>query len=315
MYRTGDRGMLGVMSETPHSRPRSGSDALRTVLVAGCTGGFGFRAARECARRGHRVVAGVRDPDDHNADVADEISALAHNEGLALWPVRLDVDDDDSVRSAVELAISHTGGLDCVVNAAAYSVMGPLEACPPEQLRRMLETNVVGALRLVRATVPLMRAAGRGRIIQITSGLGRAAVPFMGVYSAGAWAQECFAEVLSYELAPFGIDVAILEPSGYRDEFGGPSLKAVGDADRVAVYQEPLIRFAEIARAAPAEDDDPEEVARAIADTVEAERVPLRLPVGAAAESLRRMREEKSAAEYEREIMARTGLGAFVRSK
>jgi NAD(P)-dependent dehydrogenase (short-subunit alcohol dehydrogenase family) len=291
--------------------------STRAILVAGCSHGFGFRAARELALRGHAVVAGFRDPEGRNAEAAEALGEFADTHGHRLLVVRLDVTDERSVYAAVEQALAwNDGELDAVVNSAAYSVMGPLEACPPEQLRAELDTNVVGALRLLRAVLPHMRARRRGRFVQITSGLGRAAVPFMGPYSVSAWAQECFAEVLSYEAAAFGIDVAIIEPAAYRDDMGGPPVKPVGDADRLAAYQDQLVAFAEALRAEEDEPaGDPDEVARAVADAVEAESVPLRTPVGESARRLVDLRNGRTTGEYSTEILRRTGLLPFVKKK
>ncbi len=282
----------------------------RHVFVAGCSTDFGFRAARALARRGHRVVAGVREPEGRGRHNAEALGALAIG-GDRLLVVPLDVDDDASVTAATGHALEHLDGrVDALVNTAAYSVMGPLEACPPDQLLAMLNTNVVGALRLFRAVLPAMRASGQGRIVQLTSGLGRAAVPFMGVYSASAWAQECFAEVLSYEAAAFGVEVAILEPANYRD--GGQPRKPVGDQDRLEVYEPQLVAFAErLHQTDRPPEGDPEEVAQALVDTVEAVAVPLRTPIGESARALLELRARLTADEYEREILERTGLRQF----
>ena len=282
----------------------------RHVLVTGCSTDFGFRTAQALAHRGHTVVAGLREPRGRGRENAEALGALA-TEGLAVRTVPLDVDDDASVAAAMSHALDYLEGrLDVLVNTAAYAVMGPLEACRPDQLLAMLNTNVVGALRLFRAALPTMRAAGRGRIIQLTSGLGRAAVPFMGVYSASAWAQECFAEVLSYEAAAFGVEVAILEPANYRE--GGQPRKPVGDVDRLAVYQPQLVAFAErLHQTDEPPDGDLEEVARAVVETVEAEVVPLRTPIGESARALLELRARLTADEYEQEILDRTGLRQF----
>ncbi len=281
--------------------------ARRAVLVSGCSSGFGFRAARELARRGHTVVAGFRDP--HHRRAAELAEGLLDR----VLVVRLDVGSEHSVGEAVGRGLEWTGGaLDAVVNSAAYSVMGPLEACPPAQLLAELDTNVVGALRLLRGVLPPMRDRRRGRFVQITSGLGRAAVPFMGPYAVSAWAQECFAEVLSYEAAAFGVDVAIIEPAAYRDELGGPPVKPVGDGDRLEAYQDQLVACAEALRAEEAEaDGDPEEVARAVADAVEADHVPLRTVVGESARRLVELRQGRTTGEYSTEILRRTGLLPF----
>lgn len=282
------------------------SPTPRAVLVSGCSAGFGFRSARALARAGHLVIAGIRSHSRHGQRYAAELTALRHA-GHHVHLVPLDVDRDDSVDDAMTAALRITGGrLDALVNTAAYSVLGPLEACAPDQLLDMLNTNVGGALRLFRAALPVMRKQGHGRIVQLTSGLGRVALPFMGVYAASAWAQEAFAEALAYEAAAFGVEVAILEPAGYRT--GGQPRKPVGDTARLDAYQPALIAFGERVMAAEPPEGDPEEVARAVVAAVEARKVPLRTPVGEAARQLLAMRDTLSGPAFEREIRARTGL-------
>ncbi len=279
----------------------------RVVFVSGCSAGFGFRSARALARAGHHVVAGVRTFSRHGQQYAAELKAL-RAEGHRVTLVPLDVDRDESVAHAVDAAMQAAGRIDVLVNTAAYSVLGPLEACRPKQLLAMFDTNVVGALRLFRAVLPIMREQGGGRIVQITSGLGRVVLPFMGVYAASAWAQEAFAEALAYEAQGFGVEVAILEPAGYRR--GGRPRKPVGDEARLSAYQDALIAFGERVNQSDPAEGDPEEVARAVVELVEAEKVPLRTPVGEAAVELLRMRRTLSAEAFEREIYERTGLHA-----
>ncbi len=277
-----------------------------SILVAGCTAAFGHRAALALARRGHRVIAGLREPLGRGRNIAAELGAHARADALDLRVVELDVDNDDSVQAAVASARHATyEHLDVLVNTAAYGVFGPLEACPPDQLLALLNTNVVGALRLYRAVLPAMRAQGSGRIVQLTSGLGRAVLPFMAPYAASAWAQECFAEALAMEVAPFGVRVAIVEPSGYRESAG--LQKPVGDSERVEAYQSQLIRIAERLQSGGA-TDDPAEVVDAIVRLVEADEVPLRTPVGAAAKELVTLRRRLDFEEYERAVLARAGL-------
>lgn len=274
----------------------------KSVLVSGCSTSFGWRAARALAARGHLVVAGLPEPEGRHRERAAALRA----DGATV--VALDVDHDNSVGAALQATLRATDArLDVLVNTAAYTVMGPLEACHPNQLLSMLNTNVVGALRLFRAVMPVMREAGHGRIVQLTSGLGRAVVPYMGVYSAGAWAQECFAEALHYEAAGFGVEVAILEPAFYRDE--GPPKKVVGDQDRLEPYQAHLVALAErMQQMEQAPKGDPEEVADAIVEAVEAVEMPLRTPVGRAARELVELRARLTALEYEAEIMKRSAL-------
>lgn len=279
---------------------------IRHVLVSGCSGDFGFRAARALARRGHAVVAGLR-VSEHGQANQRALESLARDEGLSIRCTPLDVDDDNSVQQAIDNAVTILNGrLDGLVNSAAYSVLGPLEACEPSQLLALLNTNVVGALRLFRAVLPVMRAQGKGRIIQITSGLGRAVVPFMGPYAASAWAQECLAEVLSYEAGSFGIEVAILEPEGYRE--GGVPKKPVEDAERLAAYEDQLLALGEQIQRPDTHHGDPEDVARAVVRVIESDRIThLRTPIGDDAEELIEMRNTMTTGEWKRTILKKTG--------
>ena len=132
-------------------------DSSKSVLVSGCSTSFGWRAARALSARGHTVVAGLPEPEGRHRERADLLRA----DGASV--VSLDVDHDASVAEGLRVALRATNGeLDVLVNTAAYTVMGPLEACRPNQLLSMLNTNVVGALRLFRAVMPVMRGAGHG---------------------------------------------------------------------------------------------------------------------------------------------------------
>lgn len=283
----------------------------KTVLLSGCSGDFGFLAARALATRGHRVFAGLREPEDRGQLKAQALRQL-QSQGLQIFPIELDVDQNESIEGALKFALSQGNGrIDCVISAAGYSVLGPIEACPPEQFLQMLNTNLVGQLRLYRAVLPQMRAQGFGRIVQLTSGLGRAVLPFTGIYASGAWAQECLAESLALEAADFGIEVAILEPAGYRA--GGLPRKAVLDEVRLQPYERQLVALSEQLHNP---DENPgssqektplEEVSMAVVHAVEAEKISLRTPVGKDAEALVTLRQQLTADEYEREIRKRAG--------
>ncbi len=288
------------------------TDKPQSILISGCSGDFGFLAARALAKRGHLVIAGIREPDDRGAPNAAILRALK-SQGQAVYPIELDVDHSESIEGALKYALKLANGrIDCVISAAAYCVFGPIEACPPEQFLQMLNTNVVGALRLFRAVLPQMRAQGFGRLIQLNSGLGRAVLPFTGIYGASAWALESMAESLALEVAPFNIEMAILEPAGYRA--GGFPRKAVIDEDRLQPYESQLVALSEQMRAS---DDDPyasqeraplEEVADAVLQAVEAEHVSLRTLIGEDAETLVALRQQLSADQYDLEIRKRAGL-------
>src|SRR6266436_5319261 len=187
----------------------------QTILVTGSTSGFGRLMVETLARRGYRVFAGMRAAAGKNASAAEELRALAQREGLALHSIEIDVTDDASVERAIAAIIETTGRLDVVVNNAGVSYSGPLEAFTLKQVQQQFDTNVFGVLRVSRAALPHMRRQGSGLLLQIGSIAGRLALPFHGLYAATKFALEALTESYRNELAPFGIDAALIEPGTY----------------------------------------------------------------------------------------------------
>ena len=241
----------------------------QTILVTGSTSGFGRLTVETLARQGYVVFAGMRAVAGKNASAAEELRALAQREGLALHSIEMDVTDDASVERAIAAIIVTTGRLDVVVNNAGVSYSGPLEAFTLEQVRQQFETNVFGVLRVNRAVLPQMRKQGSGLLLQIGSIAGRLAMPYLGLYGATKFALEGLTESYRYELAPFGIDAAIIEPGTYPTTISA-NRQVAADAERLALYQAGLEAFmgrfyAENRSATP---PDPQEVADAIARVI-----------------------------------------------
>ncbi len=275
-----------------------------TVLITGASTGFGRDAAERLARRGHRVFATMRDVDGRNAAHRNALQQLAKKEKLALRVLDLDVTHDESVRRAVDAALSDAGGLDVVINNAGVAGVGVTEAYTPEQFQRMFDVNMIGMVRVNRAVLPSMRARRGGLLVHLSSGAGRVTVPAMAAYCASKFAIEAYADALRYELLPFGIDSVIVEPGIYKTRiFDRIVLPA--DDERVASYGS-TAEFAERVRgtflgaiSAPGAPGS-EEVAEALVRLVEmdASERPFRTivsapieqllgPYNAAAESLR----------------------------
>jgi NAD(P)-dependent dehydrogenase (short-subunit alcohol dehydrogenase family) len=241
----------------------------QTILVTGSTSGFGRLTVETLARQGYTVFAGMRAVAGKNAPAAEELRALAQREQLALQIVEIDVTDDASVERAIAVIIETTGRLDVVVNNAGVSYTGPLEAYTPEQVQQQFETNVFSILRVNRAALPHMRRQGSGLLLQIGSVAGRLALPFQGPYVATKFALEALTESYRYELAPFGIDAAIIEPGTYPTPIAAKHQDAA-DTERAALYQAAMDAFmtpffAENRSATP---PDPQEVADAVARVI-----------------------------------------------
>ncbi len=169
------------------------------VLVTGAGSGIGRATAHEFARRGHTVFAGAR----RDLDQAP-----------GLHPVRLDVTDARSIATAHKLIEEHTAGagVDILVNNAGLALPGPIEELSGDDWARQFDTNVFGLVAVTRAVLPAMRARGSGRIVNISSMLGRVTFPGMGAYSATKYAVESISDALRLELIPFGVDVIVVQP-------------------------------------------------------------------------------------------------------
>ncbi|GHO79978.1 short-chain dehydrogenase/reductase [Ktedonobacter sp. SOSP1-85] len=241
----------------------------QTILVTGSTSGFGRLTVETLARQGYTVFAGMRAVAGKNAPAAAELRALAEREQLALQSIEIDVTDDTSVEQAIESLVGITSRLDVVVNNAGVSYKGPLEAFTLEQVQQQFETNVFSVLRVNRAVLPHMRKQGSGLLLQIGSIAGRLALPFIGLYAATKFALEGLTESYRYELAPFGIDAAILEPGTYPTPISAKHQNAA-DTERALLYQAALEEFlaAFYAENRSAMPPDPQEVADAVARVI-----------------------------------------------
>ena len=188
----------------------------RTILITGCSSGFGRLGAEHFARLGAQVFASMRDVPRPEAEA---LRSLAEAEGLPIELVEIDVRADASVAAGVDQVLSRTGGqLDLLVNNAGIAISGPVELQDMQAVRDIFETNVFGCHRMAHAVLPAMRKARTGHIVNVSSQLGRVIVPGIGAYSGTKFALEAMSEQMAYELAPRGVDVTIIQPGGYPTE-------------------------------------------------------------------------------------------------
>jgi NADP-dependent 3-hydroxy acid dehydrogenase YdfG len=195
----------------------------QSVLVTGASSGIGAATAAEFAKRGYRVFAAAR-----REDVLASLSAGKPN----MRTVGMDVSDPDSVRQGWAKIDAETGGagVDVLVNNAGFALSGPVELLAGADVERQFGTNVLGLLEVTRAVLPGMRARRSGRIINVSSIVGRATFPGMGVYGATKYAVEALSDAMRLELAHFGIKVVIIEP-GFVATGIGAAADAVPPAD------------------------------------------------------------------------------------
>ncbi len=185
----------------------------KSILITGCSSGFGRLSAEHFARAGAKVFATMR---NMPRTAADELHALAEAESLDLHVIEIDVTDDVQVMAGVAEAERIAGGaLDVLVNNAGISTAGPIEIQDMAATQLLFDTNVYGPHRMARAALPAMRAAKSGQIFNVSSQLGRVMLPAFGQYSPTKFALEAMSEQLAYELVPHGIDVTVIQPGGY----------------------------------------------------------------------------------------------------
>lgn len=186
------------------------SESAKTVVITGASSGFGEGAVRAFADRGYRVWGTMRDVDGRNA--GKKVALEAHSPTISI--VDMDVTRDASVAEAIAHIHAH-GSVDILINNAGIMYIGMTEAYSVGQSQEQMETNYYGAIRAMQAVLPGMRAAGSGLIINTNSIAGRVSVPFFETYCATKHALEAYSQSLRYEVAPFGIDVALVEPGPF----------------------------------------------------------------------------------------------------
>ena len=219
---------------------------------------------------GHRLVATARDPaqlEDLVAHDADRVRAVA-----------LDVRDPVAADAAVRTALDAFGRLDVLVNNAGYADLAAVEDGSLEAFRAQLETNLMGVVIVTKAALPVLRAQGAGRIIQISSVGGRMASPGLSAYQAAKWAVGGFSEVLAAEVGPLGVKVTIVEPGGMRTDWAGASMSVLP----VSAPYEPTVgaRVRQLGDFDQTAEGDPAKVARAVLTVAALEEPPLRLLLG-----------------------------------
>lgn len=247
----------------------------KSVLITGTSTGFGLVTSVELARRGWRVVATMRDVAKRAA--LDE-AARAAGVSERIHVAALEVTRADSIAAACRATLEHAGGrLDAVVHNAGVAVGAAFEDLPEDHARTVMETNFWGVLALTRELLPVFRAQRSGRILVVSSNSAYAGEPANSIYVASKWAVEGWAESLAFEVAPFGLDVILVEPGPYRTAIWGNAPRILPDHTAYRPYLEKLEHAIDqhVARDAR----DPQEVAVVIAGALEARRPRFRYPV------------------------------------
>jgi len=199
----------------------------RTILVTGASSGIGEATVRRLVAEGATVYAAAR-----------RVEAMRPLETVGARVLGLDVTKDDSVRAAVDEIEAVTGGVDVLINNAGYGEYGALEEVPLDRARYQMEVNVLGPARLIQRVLPGMRARRRGRIVNVSSFGGRLAFPLGAWYHASKFALEALSDSLRAEVAPFGIDVVVIQPGAIRTDWARIRYEWLAEASGDGPYAE-----------------------------------------------------------------------------
>lgn len=250
-----------------------------TVLITGCSSGFGKASAALFLARGWNVIATMRSPKPGLFQESD-----------LLLVTSLDVTNLNSISDAIAKGIARFGKIDVLVNNAGIGLFGAHEVTPDETIRQVFETNTFGVMRANRAIVPHMRERGSGTIINVTSSAGIAPMPMVAAYTASKYAIEGFSESLAYELATFGVRVKIVEPglapsTGFATNSGSRCENLIP-----AAYADYAGRYLKSMQEYPTAYTSAEDVAEAVYCAATDESNRLRYPAGADSVMLAKLR-------------------------
>lgn len=246
----------------------------QVVLVTGASSGIGRATAEFLMRQGCHVYGTSRKAGEHPEHHASDASS-----GGFIDMISLDVTQDDSVEAAVKDVISKEGRIDVLVSNAGTGIAGSIEDTSMAEAMTQFETNFFGALRVIRAVLPIMRAQGNGRIVAISSVAGVISIPYQAHYSASKFAIEGLIEALRHEIKPFGIKACLVEPGDTKTGFTGSRVIAV-KASEDSAYKERFDRS--LARMEHDEQNgaSAEAVAKIIFRMIKSKNPPIRTAVG-----------------------------------
>jgi NAD(P)-dependent dehydrogenase (short-subunit alcohol dehydrogenase family) len=239
-------------------------------LITGCSTGFGREIARAALEAGHHVVVTARR--------ADAVQDLVEAFGERAVAIALDVTDTAAITAAVAAADKAFGGVDVLVNNAGHGYLSAVEEGEDVEVRKLFDVNYFGAVNLIKAVLPAMRARGSGHIINISSMTGLVANPPNAYYSSTKFALEAITEALATEVRPLGIKVTAIEPGAFRTDWATRSMKE--SATPIADYADVAARKDLIKQFADHLPGDPRKVAEAVLMVTELDDPPLRLLLG-----------------------------------
>jgi len=267
----------------------------KVALVTGSSSGIGFETALALARENYFTFASMR-----NTDKAGKIQEIAKKENLNLEVIELDVDKEESIKSAVKKIQGQKGRIDVLVNNAGYGLFGCVEDISIEELKAQFETNFFGVVRLIQEISPIMRKMGSGIIVNVSSIAGKIGFPGTPAYISSKFALEGLSESMRYELSPFGIKTIIIEPGVIKTDFFSSMKVAKGKPD--SPYKEITEKVMNGVKMMSEMGTPPDEVAKTIIKAIQTEDPLPRYIVGTDASMFLEAKKMKTDIEFENYI-------------
>jgi len=265
----------------------------KVAVVTGTSSGIGFETALALAREGYYTYATMRD-----TAKSDKIKELGQKENLNIDVLELDVDDENSVKTAIQKILDQKQRIDVLVNNAGWGLWGCVEDVSIDEFKAQFDTNFFSIIRLIQEVGPTMRKQGSGTIVNISSVVGRIGFPASPAYISSKFALEGLSESLRFELAPFGVNVVIIEPGVIKTNFM-KNLRMAKNAESDTVYRDITVKVVSGVKMMTEMGTHPKEVADTIVKAVKDEKPLPRYIVGNDASMFLEAKKSKTDIEFE----------------
>ena len=265
----------------------------KVAVVTGASSGIGFETALALAREGYHMYATMRD-----VTKGDKIKELGEKDGLKINVLELDVDNDDSVKVAIKKILDEKQRIDILVNNAGWGLWGCVEDVSVDEFKTQFETNFFSVIRLIQEVGPTMRKQGSGKIINISSVAGRIGFPASPAYISSKFALEGLSESLRLEMAPFGVDVIIIEPGVIKTNFLNP-VRLAKKSESGTAYRDITTRVVSGVKMMAEMGTPPKEVADTIVKSINDDKPLPRYIVGNDASMFLEAKKSKTDIEFE----------------
>ena len=247
----------------------------QTVLITGASAGIGKVTCLYLAEKGYNVI-GTSRASSRLGDLYSE----ADQRGVTVHGLELDINNDAEVQRVMPKVFNQFGEIHALVNNAGYGLWGPLEIVSIDEMKTLFETNVFAVLRMTQVVLPAMIERRAGKIVNISSVLGRLATPFNGAYASSKYALDGLSESMNHEVSPFGVHVALVEPGLFETEFQRNQIRAERADDPNLAYAPYVQRYNDRHQTFYKLASDPVKVAKVIHKIIRSRRPALRHPVG-----------------------------------